>query len=136
MRYIQLEPDAQLPDLSDTGPFKIVIAVEDAVSQVRQNEICAWAVEMGCRYVMVCGKGCESWCDAVRAANLAAFEASDLKPEDFVMATSHANESLKSVFWFAKKAANHPEVMFKELVVLHLGERDRSLQYKHIYQRA
>lgn len=136
MRYIKINRLTELPDISRFAPFKAVIAVEDPVSKQRQAKISAWIVAMGCRYVMSCGESCDCWCDSVRVANLKTFDVGSLSPEDFVMTTSHSNESLRSVFWYAKNFAKHPEVVFKDTVVLHLANRDRSVEYERIYQRA
>ena len=53
-----------------------------------------------------------------------------------VMATEHPSESLKSVFWYAKKFARHPEVELRDCVLLQLGGGDRSSEYHSIYHRA
>jgi hypothetical protein len=58
-----------------------------------------------------------------------------MSARDFVMTTGQRYESLQAVFWFAKRVAKHPEVQFKECVVLHLANGDRSLEYQGIYQR-
>lgn len=136
MRYINITRSADLPDISSFAPFKAILAVEDPVDRERQIEISNWLVAMGCRYVMPCGKGSESWCETVRDANTKAFDPETLEARDFVMTTSHTGESLKSVFWFSKNAANHPEVVFTGTVVIHLAETDRSVEYQAAYQKA
>ena len=47
---------------------------KEPVSGERQREICTWLVGVGCRYAMVHGEMCQSWSDAIRQANLAAFD--------------------------------------------------------------
>lgn len=136
MKYINIHRLTELPDLSGLAPFKAVLSIEEPVAEERQWEISTWLVEMGCRYVISRGEGCESWTASVRRANLEAFDIGGMNPSDFVMATDHRHESLKSVFWYAKKIAKHPEVDLGECVLLHLGGGDRSSEYQSIYHRA
>ncbi len=136
MRYIKIAPGSALPDVSDLSPFKAVLTVEAPVSRARQEEISLWLVEMGCRYLIACGERCQSWNDTVREANLRTIGIDSLEARDFVMTTSHPHESLRAVFWFAKKAAKHPEVQFGETVVLHLSATDRSTEYQAMFHRA
>lgn len=136
MRYINIHRLTELPDISNLAPFKAVVSIEEPVSEQRQAEISTWLVEMGCRYVMSCGESCESWSDSVRRANLEVFDIDNMSAQDFVMTTGHRYESIKAVFWFAKRFAKHPEIKFKECVVLHLANGDRSAEYLGTYQRA
>ena len=135
MRYINIYRLTELPDISNLAPFKAVISIEEPASEQRRAEISAWLVDMGCRYVMPRGEACDVWCDSVRQANLKSFDIDSMSAQDFVMTTGHRYESLKAVFWFAKRVAKHPEIQFKECVVLHLASGDRSLEYQGIYQR-
>ena len=136
MRYVNIHRLTELPDISELAPFKAVISIEEPAVELRQAEISAWLVEMGCRYVMTRGESCDSWRDSVRQANLEVFDIDTMDAKDFVMTTGHRYESLKAVFWYAKKFAKHPEVELKECVVLHLNNGDRSGEYQSIYQRA
>lgn len=136
MRYINIDRSTVLPDISNLAPFKAVVSIEEPPSKERQAEISSWLVDMGCRYVMSCGEGCDSWCDSVRHANLEVFDLDAMDSRDFVMTTGHRHESLRAVFWFSKKAAKHPKVKLKECVVLHLASRHRLAEYEMIYRRA
>lgn len=136
MRYINIHRLTELPDISDLAPFKTILLPEDTVSEPRQAEISTWLVKMGCRYVMSRGETCDSWCESVRRANLALFDLDTMSPRDFVMTTRHRYESVKYLFGYAKKFAVHPEVKFKDCVVLHLHHGDRSTEYLSMYQRA
>lgn len=136
MRYMHIHQGAELPDISACAPFKAVIVADYRVSPQRRDEISAWLVEMGCRYVMSYGENCESWTDSVRRANLEAFDLDDMSARDFVMTTSHTTEPIRWVIWYAKKMANHPENAFKELVMLHLADRERSGEFQVMYQKA
>ncbi|MDX1513718.1 MAG: hypothetical protein R3174_08235 [Gammaproteobacteria bacterium] len=131
-----INADCALPDISSHGPFKAVMSIEQSVSADRQAEISSWLVEMGCRYVMACGKDSDSWCESIRAANRRTLDVDHLEARDIVMTTSHVREPMRSVFWFAKKVANHPEVAFESFFVIHLAERDRSTEFTAIYEKA
>ena len=135
MKYLRIHRLTELPDLSGLAPFKAVLSIEEPVSNERQQEICAWLVGMGCRYVMVHGQMCRSWCDAVRRANLTAFDIHGMTAGDFVMVVDHQSESLKAVFWYARKFATHPEYNLKECVIVHIGADDRSSEYESLYYR-
>lgn len=110
--------------------------MDDPVTVERQNEISRWLVQMGCRYVMARGETGKSWCESVREANLQLYELNSMGASDFVMTTSHQYESLKAVFWYAKKVAKHPENNLGECVVLHIANGNCSAEYQSIYQRA
>ena len=136
MRYMHISREAELPDISACAPFKALIVADHPVSEQRRADISAWLVEMGCRYVISCGESCDSWLDSVRRANLEAFDIDSMSARDFVMTTSHATEPIRWVLWYAKKMANHPENTFKELVMLHLADENRSGEFQVLYQKA
>ena len=129
MQYFQLTEQGQLPDIGHLGPFKVVLAIEDDVSEARQLELANWMVAKGGRYVMICGENCEGWQQVIRQANLDLFAIEDMKPEEFVMITTHAHERLRNVFWHANKIARHPDVKFSEVITIHLGRQNRSVEY-------
>ena len=136
MRYLKINRQTEIPDISDCAPFKVVIVADYAVSRQRRAEISARLIEMGCRYLMSCGEDCESWCHSIRTANLEAYDIDDMSPRDFVMTTSHPTEPMRWVLWFAKKMANHPENDFKEVVMLHFADQDRSGEFHTLYHKA
>jgi len=136
MEYIQLIDDSDLPAIGQFAPFKAILAIEEAVSRTRQTEISTWLVEMGAKYIMVCGTDCQSWEESIRRANLNQVDLEHMKPEEFVMITSHPNERLRSVFWHAKKHARHPNVKFENTLTVHVGRQNRSVDYLSMYEKA
>ena len=136
MEYIQLTESNFLPDIGRLAPFKAVLAIEHAVSRTRQHEISAWLVEMGGKYVMICGEGCKDWEDNIRRINLNRVGLENMTPEEFVMITTHAREGLRNVFWHAKKHAHHTHIDMKNIVTVHIGSRNRSVEYSSIFQKA
>jgi len=136
MQYFRLTEQGELPGVGHFAPFKVVLAIEDDVSRARQLEIATWLVEKGGRYVMICGENCEEWQQAIRQANLEQFSIEDIKPEEFVMITTHTNERLRNVFWHASKHARHTHVKFDQAITIHLGKQNRSVEYLAMFEKA
>lgn len=136
MEYIQLSESSVLPGIGHLAPFKTVLAIEHPVSRIRQHEIATWLVEMGCKYVMICGENCQDWEAHIRRANLNQVSLENMVPEEFVMITTHAREGLRSVFWHAKKHARHTHVEMENIVTVHIGNQGRSVEYLSIFTKA
>ena len=136
MKYFQINEQSDLPDIDQYVPFKAVLAIEETVSEARQTEIANWLVDMGGKYVMVCGENCKSWESPIRQANLDKVELEHMRPEDFVMITIHENEKLRHVFWHAQKQAYHSHVKFDNILAIHLGSKNRSVEYFSIFDKA
>ena len=135
MQYIQLGEQGELPEITDLGPFKVVLAVEDSVSRERQRQISRWLVEKGCVYVMICGSDRDSWQDSIRAANLEKVNLEDMQPQQFVMITQHPHERLRSVFRHARKYAHHTHVDAANIVTVHIANRNREVEYHNLFNK-
>ena len=135
MEYIQVREYGELPGISESTPFKAVLAIEDAVSRERQREISEWLVAMGGLYVMVCGRDCESWQDSIRQANLDRVSIEDMQPQQFVMITLHVYEKLRVVYRFAKKHAHHTHVKIDRMLTIHVSNRNREVEYHNLFNR-
>lgn len=136
MEYFQLTEHSDLPAIGQFAPFKVVLAIEDTVSSTRQHEVSRWLVEMGGKYVMICGTNCASWEETIRQANLEQVDIAHMKPEEFVMITSHRHERLRNVFWHAKKHARHSHVQFSNILTIHIGSQNRSVEYLAMFNKA
>ena len=136
MEYIQLTENSDLPNIEQFAPFKAVLAIEEPSSRDRQLEISSWLVQMGGKYVMVCGEGCESWEQTIRQANLEQVDLEQMQPEEFVMITVHSRERLRNVFWHAKKHARHTHVKFDHILTIHIGNQNRSVEYQSMFGKA
>jgi len=136
MEYFQLTESNKLPGIRHLAPFKAVLAIEDNVSHTRQYEVSNWLVEMGGKYVMICGDNCQGWEETIRQANLTQVNIEDMKPEEFVMITMHAHDRLRNVFWHAKKHARHPQVKFDNIITIHIGNQNRSVEYLSMFSKA
>jgi hypothetical protein len=136
MEYFQLTELNDLPGIGHFAPFKVVLAIEDTVDRSRQNEISNWLVEMGGKYVMICGDQCKSWEQSIRQANLDRVDIESMGPQEFVMITTHEHERLRNVFWHAKKHARHTHVKFNNILTIHIGSRNRSVEYLAMFEKA
>ena len=136
MEYIQLTEHNDLPVIEHFAPFKVVLAIEDSVSRARQQEVSEWLVEMGGKYVMICGSDCASWEKIIRQANLDQVDIEHMKPQQFVMITTHQHERLRNVFWHAKKHAHHSHVKFNSTLAIHIGNQNRSIEYLAMFRKA
>ncbi len=136
MEYIQLTEHNDLPAIGHFAPFKVVLAIEDTVSRSRQHEVSNWLVEMGGKYVMICGSDCASWEELIRQVNLEQVDIEHMKPQEFVMITTHQHERLRNVFWHAKKHAHHSHVKFINILTIHIGSQNRSVEYLAMFGKA
>ena len=133
MKYLQLEPESKLPDISGLKPFRSVVVIEENVSSEWQTLVSTWLVKSGCLYMMAWGKECSTWDNSVDYANIAEFNYGDIPEDKFVMTTWHEDEPLKEVFWFAKHNAFHSVVRLPNLLILHISiynkENELLLEY-------
>ena len=133
MEYFQLTENSDLPDIERFAPFKVVLAIENPTSRDRQLEISNWLVRTGGKYVMICGEDSESWEQTIRQSNLDQVDLDHMQPEEFVMITVHRHERLRNVFWHAKKHARHSHVKFDHILTIHIGNRNRSVEYQSMF---
>lgn len=136
MDYIQLTEESALPEIGQFAPFKTILAIEDTVSAARQKQVSAWLVGAGSLYVMVCGTNCQSWQESLRQANLDQIDIDDMKPEEFVMITTHEHERLRNIFWHAKKVARHTHVKIDNILTVHVAAQNRSVEYLSMFEKA
>ena len=136
MEYIQVNQTSELPDISAFSPFKAVIAIEDQFSTARREQICHWLTQMGGLYMMICGEDIELWSASIRQANIDQNGIDSMTADKFVMITEHENERLRNVFWHAKKYARHTHAELENLVVIHVSNENRSVDYLSIFNKA
>jgi len=122
VKYIQLKPSAELPDISELNPFRAVVIIDDEVTELWQKQVSKWLVSSGCLYMMAWGNDCKSWDSSVDKANLEEFNYAEIPDDKFVMTTWHDNEPLNSVFWFSKHSAFHNDVEINNDLLLHISE--------------
>jgi len=136
MEYIQLTENSLLPEIGHLAPFKTILAIEDRVSPERQKQVSDWLVGAGGLCIMVCGTDCQSWQDSLRQANLDQVDIEVMKPEEFVMITTHEHERLRNTFWHAKKVARHTHVDIRNILTVHIAAQNRSVEYHSIFDKA
>lgn len=123
--YIQLRPHADLPDLQHLQPFMAIVIADDDSDEMWRWEVARWLAVSGCRFMLAWGKECESWREAVEDAALEAADYDDVAPEQTVLTTSHEDEDLDEVFWFARHRASHPALQLANVVILHVADIGR-----------
>jgi hypothetical protein len=124
-RYLQVAPEAELPNLRVVRPFRAVLLLRESVSNDWRNRVSDWLVSEGCLYALAWGLECSAWDDAVDWANIAAFDFKPIPPEQFVMTTWHEDETVEEVFWFAKHCAGHPTVTLESNLILDISSLSR-----------
>jgi hypothetical protein len=135
-RYIRLQDGNDLPAMNDGPPFKAVLVIEDEVSELWRCEASRWLAASGCRYLMAWGPDCVSWAESVDEAHLEAFNYEDVPRARYVMSTSHEDEELSEVFWFAKHRARHPVLELPDAVILHICAKEKRDDLQAMYEDA
>jgi hypothetical protein len=120
IRYIHLEPDASLPEITNQ-PSRMVVIVEAEVSLEWQAQVSDWIVRAGGLYMMAWGIECSSWDDSVDWANIDKYGAEPIPEAGFVVTTWHDDEPLEEVFWFSKNVAGHTLVDLERTILLHIS---------------
>jgi hypothetical protein len=123
--YLHLLPDGALPHMMDTTPFLAIVIADDEVSQMWQWETSRWLVDAGCRVMLAWGTDAEAWAEAVLEASQEAFNYEDITEERLVVTTSHEDEDLEEVFWFARHRAAHPACTLNRTLIVHIGAGPR-----------
>ena len=120
VEYVRIAEGEPLPDITSYRPFKAIVVADAACSDEWRAEASTWLVEGGCLYMMAWGRDAEGWHDAVDWANIQRFP--DRTPDDqLVMTTSHDDEPLKEVFWYAQFCASHPDADLQHALIVHLS---------------
>ena len=132
--YLQLIADAPIPALPRLQAFSAVIISEAEVSAEWQNKVSAKLIAAGCRFMLAWGNQASSWSDAVDSALLAAHDFGKIAPHDRTYTTWHDNESLDEVFAFCKHSVEHPWGRIDEVLLLHIGAEDKSIEMMGRYQ--
>jgi len=136
VQYLQLQPESNLPDISALNIFRTVVIAEEPVTPDWLYKVSSWLVWSGTLYVMTWGNSCEYWHDSIDFANMEVFNFEQIPEEKFVMTTWHENEPLEEVFWFSKNSAFHPIVEISNTLILHISNRDRSLEFLSMYENS
>jgi hypothetical protein len=134
--YLQLIADAPIPLFPRMQTCRAVIISEAEASAEWQNKVGDKLIAAGCRFMMAWGKQASAWDDAVDWALLAAHDFGKIAPQDRTYTTWHDNESLDEVFAFCKHSVEHPWGRIDEVLLLHIGAKDKSSEMLRRYQMA
>jgi hypothetical protein len=124
VNYLHLLPDGSVPHLMDTTPFMAILIVDEDVSQMWLWDTSRWLVEAGCRVLLAWGKDAEVWSEAVDDAAAEALDA-DVAEDQAVVTTSHEDEDLEELFWFARHRAAHPAITLNKTLIVHVAGSPR-----------
>lgn len=136
LKYLRLQSGDALPALDEPHPFKTIVVIEEDVSQIWQWDASRWLIESGCGHVMAWGKDCASWEESVNEAGLEAFNYEDIPADRLVVTTSHEDEDLSEVFWFAKHRASHPVHELRNTLILHISPEGRKIELESAFEEA
>ncbi|MBZ0165750.1 MAG: hypothetical protein K8I00_03010 [Candidatus Omnitrophica bacterium] len=136
IEYVLLLPEAQLPGIEQYKPFKAVLVLDRAVSDVSRKEISCWLVNSGCYYVMAWGQGCASWESVIDEANLELYKDILVPDDGLVMTTHHVGEALQSVFTFCKNFAGHDCYDLRNVLIIHIADSDNKRKLLRAYEEA
>lgn len=136
LNYLRIEPGRDLPDVGDLRPFRAVVIAEDAVDPAWQQAVSDWLVASGCLYMMAWGCACDAWDTSVDIAYLESIGFGDMPEDTFVMTTAHQGESLSDVFWFCHHVAADPTFDLRNVLLVHIGARNREEEFLALYRQA
>lgn len=125
VRYLHLLPDAALPPLEGLTRFKAVLIADAEVAEMTMWETARTLVESGCLIALAWGADAERWKEALEDAHLEAINYEDVPDEQRVLVTSHEDEDLEEVFWFARHRAAHPAHELRDTLLLHIADAPR-----------
>jgi hypothetical protein len=123
--YLQLPPDGELPEMKDATPFIGILILDDEVSEMWRWEASRWLASTGCRFMLAWGRDCGAWEESVQDANQEAFNYEDIPEDQILMTTSHEDDELDEVFWFARHRAAHPAWPLNRTLILHVAAQPR-----------
>jgi hypothetical protein len=135
VKYLHLTPDSELPALEGLRQFKAIIAVEADVHESMMWDVSRWLVESGCLYVLSWGKESVAWQEAIDDAFLEATDYEDMPEQRALISTSHEDDDLEEVFWFAKHRASHPADL-QETLIVHIADAPRREELEAQYHDA
>lgn len=135
MTYLRLEPGSMVPKIT-YGPSRMVVVVEEDVSDEWRARVSDWIVRSGCLYMMAWGINCSSWDDSVNWANIDEFGIKSIPEASFVVTTWHDDEPLGEVFWYSKNCALHSVVNLERTIILHISKQERSDEFLLAYAAA
>lgn len=124
VRYLQLQPGSEPPQLSKFSPFKCVIVSDEEASDEWMWLVSTWLVKSGCLWMNAWGENCRKWEDSVDYADLEISNWVHNPDNDVVMTTSWVNKLLDDVFGFTKSSPSPPLAEVENTLILHISDLD------------
>ena len=134
VEYIHLPAGIKLPE-TERCPRRVVVLIEQNVTDDWQNEVSDWIVESGCLCMMAWGTECSSWDDSVDYAMLDKFNYKDIPEDNFIMTSWHNDEPISEVFFYNRVCASHPTIELPLVTILHIAENERREEILKIYEQ-
>ncbi len=136
VEYVHLPSESALPKMKSL-PRRVVVLVEQTVSDSWQDEVSNWIVDSGCLSMMAWGINCSSWDDSVDHANLRRFDYDfdKIPDEEFVLTTWHNDEPMSEVFFYCLMCAFHPTIELPLVTILHIAKNERREEVLKIYHQ-
>ncbi|NEX63953.1 DUF7684 family protein [Noviherbaspirillum galbum] len=135
-RYFPLLPGHHLPALSPEPTFKAVLIADAVADELWMWDACRWLAAAGCRCLMTWGTEAESWREGFEEAHLELVDHDALEGEQAIVATSHPDDELEEVFWYAKHRARHPVIELPLTYLFHVSASPRREEIESLYDRA
>ncbi|MFZ6759879.1 DUF7684 family protein [Undibacterium sp. Ji50W] len=126
VQYLRINPNADLPELAPSPPFKVIVLADHVVTPEWQDKVSNHLVDAGCLYMMAWGVDCSSWDDAFDMVNVMKFIDQGIPEDKFLMTTWHDDETIEEVFHFCKFSAQHPTVELDRVLIFHISQQDAS----------
>ncbi len=136
LSYLHIRPNEELPPIGQFPPFLAVLVIDEVCEEMWRWEASRWLAASNCRYVLAWGQFSEDWAESVDDANLEAFDYGEIPDDRLVMTTSHEDEELEEVFWFARHRARHPSLQLSSTVIVHIATRGRKDELERQFAQA
>lgn len=136
VKYLHLDSGDALPDIGHLSPFMAIVLVEEAAEEMWQWELCRWLVASGCRFMLAWGRDAEGWSEAIDDAAGEAHDYEDVADELAVMTTSHADEDMEEVFWYAKRRAVHRALQLSTTIIIDIASDSREEEVRALYEQS
>ena len=125
IRYLHLNPLADLPPLVCSEPFAVALVVEAAVSNDWRNAVCDWLAAADCVELAAWGIDCSGWDDAMDWANIAMFWPGDIPEAHFIVTSWYEDVALEEFYAYCKLAPEFSSRPIAHHLLLHIGAESR-----------
>ena len=136
VKYLHLDSGDALPVIDHLSPFMAIVLIEEDAEEMWQWEVSRWLVASGCRFLLAWGREAAGWSESVDEAASEAHDYEDVADELAVMTTSHEDEEMEEVFWYAKRRAVHRALQLSTTIIIHIADEGREDEVRALYQQS